>query len=522
MVTSRIPVPVQLTSLDFDMAFERMVELVGSLYPWLDLEQRAELARMHLESMSHLSGHFHYYLNRLGRESRWGTASERTNLLSMLKLVGYRPATATAATTTLRFTLPAAASADVVIPSGTIVRTEDVADPVRFQTLAELVIHAGDTVGEVSAENSETVTETYISDGTPFQRFRLGSSPYLDDSMTITTPLGTWSEKTNFLRSGANDRHFVTTVDSQERVTVVFGNSRTGAIPTSPIQFTYKIGGGAAGRLPANALVEPESSFADVNGSAVTIAVTNTSATTGGNPRESDAEVKTNAPAYVEVAQRAVSRSDYERAARTVSGVAYALMLTRNEDPAVLENEGFLFIVPNDGGDASTELLTAVASLFGDNVAVGSGGVYVTLPEGTTPKTTTFQLRVRSAAYKTINLYSKAFVRKGARIATVQAAIEAAYAAFFAPLVEARSIGINADGLVPNPRVNFGYYLQDIDGVPTGHFPISDIEKLVASVTGVRELGDGPLDLRLNNLARNVSLTRYEFPKAGTVELLLL
>jgi hypothetical protein len=522
MVTPRIPQPVQLTSLDFDMAFERMTELVGSLYPWLDLENRAELARMHLEAMAHLSGHFHYYLNRIGRESRWGTAVERTNLLALLKLVNYRPRTASAAHTTERFTLASAAAANVVIPAGTVVRTLEVAEPVRFQTLAELVIPAGETVGEAQAENSETIAETYISDGTPFQRFRLGSSPYLDGSMQISTPLGTWSEVTNFLRSNGNDRHFVTTIDSQERVTVVFGNNRSGAIPTSPIQFTYKIGGGVAGRLPAGALVELEGSISDVNGDAVTVTVTNPSATTGGDARESDAEIKVNAPAFVEVAQRAVSRSDYERAARQVPGVAFALMLTRNEDPAVLENEGFLFVVPDDGGTASNELLTSVASLFGDNVAVGSGGVYVALPEGPTPKTTTFQLRVRPAAYKVIDVYAKVFMRKGYRAATVQAAVETAYSNYFAPLVEARSIGINADGLVPNPRVNFGYYLQDVDGVPTGHFPLSDIKAMLVATTGVRELGDGPLDVRLNDEPRNVDLARYEFPKAGTVNLLLL
>ncbi len=522
MVTSRIPQPVELTDLDFDMALQRMVELVGSLYPWLDLEKRAELARMHLEAMSHLSSHFHYYLNRIGRESRWGTATERTNLLSSLKLVNYRPRTNAAATTTELFTLAVPAAADVVITAGSFVRTLDIAEPIRFQTLAELVIPTGQTTGEVTVEHSETIEETYVSDGTPFQRFRLGSAPYLEDTMQITTPLGTWTERTNFLRSGANDRHFVTTIDSQERVTVVFGNARTGAIPTSPIQFTYKIGGGVAGRLPPDALTELEGSFSDVNGNAVTITVTNPEATEGGEPRESDAEIKVNAPASVEIAQRAVSRTDYENAARQVPGVARALMLTRNEDPAVLENEGFLFIVPNDGGDASTELLTAVALLFGDNVAVGSAGVYVSLPEGPTPKTTTFQLRVRSAAYKVINLYAKGFVRKGARTATVQAAIEANYASYFAPLVEARTIGINADGLVPNPRVNFGYYLQDVDGVPTGHFPISDIRAMLATTTGVRELGDGPLDVLLNGEARNVDITRYEFPKAGTVSLLLL
>ncbi len=521
-VTPRFPAPIDLTDLDFRMAFDRMVELIGSIYPWLDLESRAETARLHLEAMAHLSGHFHFYLNRLGRESRWGTATERTHLLALLKLIGYRPRTATAATTPEQFTLTAAAAATVTFPVGTFVRTPDVVEPVRFQLLEELVINTGDTVAEGLVEHSETRVETYVSDGTPFQRFRMGSSPYLDGTMQIDTPLGTWTEVSNFLRSASGDRHFVTTIDSQERVSVVFGNAHTGAIPTSPITFTYKTGGGTAGRLPADALTVIEGSFADANGNAVTVQVTNLNATDGGDPRESDAEIKVNAPAFVEIAQRAVSRSDYERAALRVSGVAFALMLTRNEDPAVLENEGFLFIVPSDGSVASTPLLTEVASLFGDNVAVGSSGVYVTMPEGPTPKTTTFQLRVRPAAYKLIDLFVKAFVRKGASIATVQSAITAAYAAYFAPMVSARSAGLNVDGDVPNPRINFGYYLQDIDGVPTGHFPISDIETMVATVTGVRELGDGPTDLLLNGEPRNVTLERYEFPKAGSVNLLLL
>ena len=521
-VASRIPVPVELTSLDFDMAFDRMVELVGSLYPWLDLESRAETARLHLESMAHLSSHFHYYLNRLGNNSRWGTAIERTQLLSLLKLVGYRPRTASAATVTETFTLASAAVADVVFPAGTQVHTPDVAEPIRFQLLSALTIPAGQTSSEAIVEHSDTRNETYFSNNTPFQRFRMGSNAYLDGTMTIVTPLGSWSEVTNFLRSSANDRHFVTTIDSQERVTVVFGNSRTGAIPTSPIQFTYKTGGGTTGRLPSGALSEIDGSISDANGNAVTVTVTNASATSGGNPRETDAEIKVNAPAYVEVAARAVSRTDYERSAIALTGISHALHLTRNEDTAVLENEGFLFIVPDDGNDASTDLLTTVAGLFGDAVAVGSGGVYVTLPEGDTPKTTTFQLRVRSAAFKTIDLYAKVVKKKGYTSTRVQAAIEAAFAEYFAPLVLARSIGIKADGSVPNPRINFGYYLQAADGTPTGHFPLSDLRKLVASVDGVLELGDGPVDMLLNGEARNLPLERYEFPKAGTVSLLLV
>lgn len=513
--------PPTLTDLDFNMAFNRLVELAKSLYPWLDLESRADVVRLHLEAMSHISGHFHYYLNRLGRGSRWGTATERSHLISLLKIVGYRPRTATAAVVTQRFTLESVAVADVVFPIGTIVRTEDVANPIRFQLMEQVTIPAGSTVGTGTVEHSESKTETYLSAGTPFQRFRMGSSPYIDSTMTCETSLGPWSEVSNFLRSASNDRHFATAIDSQERVTITFGNGKTGAVPIGPITFSYRIGGGIAGRLPAGALSVLDGNTSDANGNAVSVVVTNPLSTDGGNDRESDAEIKVNAPASTEVSSRAVSRSDYEREAMQISGVAFALMLTRNEEAAVLENEGFLFIVPDDGTDASIELLTAVASRFGDNVAVGSSGVYVTIAEGATPKTCTFQLRVRSAAYKTIDLYAKAFVRKGANKNTVRAAIESAFAAYFSPIVSAQSIGLDVDGNVKNPRLNFGFYLQDIDGIPTGHFPISDIETMVTTTPGVRELGDGPVDLTLNGLPRNVALERYQFPKAGTVLLVL-
>ncbi len=521
-VVSRIPAPVDVTNLDFDMAFGRLVELVGSLYPWLDLESRAEVARMHMEAMAHVGGHFHFYLNRMGRESRWGTANERTHLLAALKLIGYRPATAKAAIVSERFTLIEALALDVPIPAGTFVRTDSSTDPIRFQTLAAAIIPAGSLSVDVSVEHSESVIETYLSNGRPFQRFRLGSSPYLDGSLVITTPLGAWAEVDNFLASTAVDRHFVTQVDSQDRVTVIFGNNRTGQVPTNPIEFAYKIGGGILGRLPAGALKVADGAFADTAGNAASITVTNPLATSGGEDRESEAAIKQNAPGFLTVQRRAVSRVDYEAIAKRVPGVAFALMLTRNESTSILENEGFLFVVPSDGSVASDELLALVAAQFGDDVAVGASGVYVTLPEGDTPKTVTFQLRVRPAAYKPVDLFAKVYMRKGARPAVVQAAVEAAYSSFFAVMVDASTVeGSTTSGLIPNPRITFGYYLQDVDGEPTGHFPISDVEAMLVAVTGVRELGDGPDDLTLNEVPRNVSIEPFEFPIAGTVTLQL-
>lgn len=505
-MATTIPAPVDYTDLDFDSLLARLKALLASVFPDLNLEDTAELASILLSAKAHIGDVLAYYLRRQGREARIATATQRASLVALCKLIGYRPAGATAAIATETFTLAAAAAADVTLPKGTRVRTEAASSPVRYQLLEDLVIPAGQTTVSATVEHSEFASDLFSSTRAASQRFVLSRTPYLDSSAVVTAGNGIYAEVQNFLSSTSTDRHFMTVVDQRDRCTVIFGDGKSGSIPVGTISVSYKTGGGRAGRVGANTLRQLEVSFSDANGNAVRISVTNAAASSGGDDRESSAMIKLLAPESLRVLERCVAREDYEIVARKVPGVARALHLTRNEDEAVQENEGFVWIVPTDGGTPSQALLDAVAAQYA--------------PDGLFPCTNTYQVRTRAAVYKTFDVLAVVFLRKGYAAATVRAAILGRLQKFFAVMVDARDVGIEADGEVPNPKIDFGYYLQDEDGEPTGLLALSDVENEVRDTPGVLRLGAGAGDFTLNGVRSDGVIGVREFPKLGTVQLI--
>lgn len=501
-----LPAPVDYTDIDFDTLFARLNELLGSVFPDLNVDDAAELANLLLSASAHIGDVSMYYLRRQGREARIVTATQRKSLVGLCKLIGYQPPGATAAIATEAFTLAAAAVADVTLPRGTKVTTEQATDPVKFQLLADLVIPAGQTMATATVEHSEFASDAFSSTRAPNQRFVLSKTPYLDDSAAVTAGNGAYTQVRNFLASTAADRHFMVVVDQLDRCTVIFGDGRKSAIPSGTITVSYKIGGGSGGRVAAGALRVLDGSFTDANGNPVRISVTNAAASSGGDDRQSSAMIKLLAPESIRVLRRCVAREDYEIAARQVPGVARALHLTSNEDDAVLENEGFVWVVPTDGGTASQSLLDAVAAQYA--------------PTGPLPCTNTYQVRTRAAQYKTVDVFAVVFVRKGYAPDTVRASILQALSEFFAVMIEARKVRVDATGAIPNPQIDFGYYLQDEDGEPTGLLALSDVENAVRDTAGVLRLGAGASDFLLNGLRADPVLAVREFPKLGTVTLI--
>ncbi len=501
-----LPAPVDYTDIDFDSLFARLKVLLASVFPDLHVDDTAELANILLSGKAHVGDVLMYYLRRQGREARITTATQRGNLVALCKLIGYKPPGATAATLDERFTLAAPTAGDVPLPAGTIVKTADVTDPIEFQLLADLVIEAGETEATASAENSAQATDAFSSSRAPTQRFVLSSAPYLDESATITAGNGTYTRVENFLASTPTDRHFTEVVDQRDRCTITFGDGVNGAIPTGTISVTYKTGGGAAGKVDANTVTVLPGNFTDSLGNPVRISVTNPERSSGGTDRQSSALIRILAPESLRVLERCVAREDYEIAAKRVPGVARALHLSRDQDEAVQENEGYTWVVPEDGGTASAALLAQVAAQYAE--------------DGPLPGTTTYRVHTVAAPYKTVDVLAVVWIRKGYAAAVVRQSILDALESFFAITVSARSIGQNVDGDVPNPLIDFGYYLQDADGEPTGFLAFSDIQNAVRDAAGVLRVGAGAGEFLLNGERADVELVPREFPQLGTVSII--
>lgn len=516
------------TALDFISLRDRMVELGKSRFPSIDWDSELVPERWLIEQFAFVGERLGFYNANNARESHLGTAVQRRSQIAHAKVVAEALLGARAARATVTFSIAATTTGDVVFPAGTTTpRTEEVTDPIRFQLLADVTIAAGQTSASGTVEHSEPHEDVFTSTDRPNQEFILSQTPYLEDrsddvSTVVTAANGSYTRVDSFLESTASDRHFTVTVDNLDRATLRFGNGTSGAIPTGNVTVTYRTGGGAAGNVPDGAIKVLEGQWTDSLGNAVTVTVTNAAAAEGGDDRESVAEARERLPRAARTREVAVAREDYEDAALQVAGVARALALTRAEDATVDENTVIVYPVPTAGGAPSDALKTLVRAQF------------LQVSGYPAPPYRAFQnldLRVQTPLYTTINVRTKVYLRAGVTGSVGKARIVAALTDYFSPTITAarlielaplvaRARGVTAaDGtaVLNNPLVNFGYYLQDVDGEPIGSYPLDDIRNLIHDVPGVARVAGDSEGLLLNDVAQDAALEAWGFPVLGTV-----
>ena len=492
-----LPASIDYTDKDFDAIRARLISLVKSVFPdWSDFSV-ASFGNILLEMYAFVGDVVTFYLDNQARESRLVTATQRKNVIALARMLGYKLHGAQAATARVEISLAKPPAADVTIPAGTIVRTQEVTEPVRFQLLSDAVIPAGadPPVVSATAEHSKTHTQLYDSRGLADLDVILDHTPYLDGSAQVSAAVGAYEERDSLLGSGPNDRHFTVLVDQNDRATVRFGNGTSGAPPTGTVRITYKTGGGAGGNVDAGRLVVIEGAFADAHGNPVQVSVINPDPASGGADRQTVAAAKLLVPESLRALARTVAREDFEVNARRVPGVARALMLTSNEDATIEENTGILYIIPHGGGPPTPALKNQVLRMV----------------TGTYPCTLTFQVRVQEPVYRTLDVEARIYLKQGHAPAAVRDRVRANLDAMFRLT--------KPDG-TPNQLVDFGFNIKDAAGNPVGEIAWSDVFNVIRDTEGVRKIGDRHGDLKLGGLPADIKLGIKEFPVLGTVALI--
>ncbi len=491
-----LPDSVDYTAKDFDSLRARVISLLQSVFPdWTDFDV-ASFGNVLLEMYAFVGDVLTFYQDNLARESRLVTATQRKSVMALARMLGYRLHGAQAATAQVELQLARPPAAPVTFPANTLVRTQEVTEPIRFQLLAPVTLPAGANPPRVLAlaEHSKTHTQLCDSRGLADLEVHLDFSPYLDGSARVTTPQGAFSEVDSFLDSSPQELHFVVSVDQNDRATLRFGNGVSGLPPSGPLTLTYKTGGGSAGNVDAERLVVIEGAFKDAHGNPVQVSVRNPAPASGGSDRQTVASAKLLAPESLRALTRSVAREDFEINARRLPGVARALMLTSNEDPSISENSGILYVIPKGGGMPTPALKNQVLRQVTE--------VY--------PCTLTFQVSVQDPVYRPLSFDARLFLRQGSSAAEVRERIREHLAAYFR---------VSEPDGTPNPRVDFGFNLKDAEGNPVGEVAWSDIFNVIRDTPGVRKMGSARLDLTLNGLPADVKLNVREFPVLASVTL---
>lgn len=463
---SIFPRSLDYTSKDFDSLRFRVQSLITSVFPtWTDF-QVTNFGNILLDAFAWMTDVLCFTQDNQAGESRIAAVTQRRNLLALVKLLAYKPEGASAATVDQTFT-GVGLVATAIIPAGTVIKTQS-ETPVEFQLLNPVTLTIAQPTAIGAIENSKAQDETFQASGQPNQQIVSGQVPYLDGSSTITDGVGLWTPVDNFLDSGPTDRHFTVDVDNNDRATVTFGDSVSGALPTGTIAWVYKTGGGASGNVEAGSINKIDDTLVDLLSNSITVVTTNVDAASGGNDRETAAITKLKAPNSIRAPRTTVAREDYEIHALEVPGVDRALMLSNDEDSTIALDHGSLYVVPSGTGFPSAVLKQKVKDIC----------------TVTFPNPMTFALTVEDTQYLDVGVLARVSFEKGidtdAKRSAVKQAIIASLRTYFDPT--------DADGN-PNPLIDFGQNLAKFDGSPSGLLPLSDLFNAVRDTTGVRKVG---------------------------------
>lgn len=520
-----LPVSADYTDKDFESVRRRLYALIASVFPtWTD-SSVANFGNLLLEMFAWTQDVLGFYQDNQAIESRITTAAQRKNLLALAKLVNYEPSTAIAAQTLVRFTgSPAPVGGDTVVLGGStnpfpiVVETGE-GDAVQFELQDTVTLTAANASAGVwgTVENSETHSEVFASEGLLGQEITLSRTPYLGGSAAITADNGGYSEVASFLNSSATDRHFTVHTSNADAAIIRFGNMVSGQLPSGSILVTYKTGGGSVGNVEANAIIKINGSFQTENGTAITISVLNESvAATGGADRETEAQIRENAPLSLRVLTRAVCRDDFEILAIKVGGMARALMLTNSEDSNLPVNTGFFYLVPEAARGQQVGFATPAKM---DEVLRRIKTDY--------PWPTSFAVVLRPPTFVDVSIRAIIYLKKGYSEAQVAAQVIEAYRDYFALY--------NTDGTT-NHRVDFGYRYTTGAADEAKVLPLSDLENCLRDCVGIHRLGVYAEDFTVGATTDNntgviatrvaagshvdIPLEKFEFPRFVSVTLI--
>ncbi|MCR2815097.1 putative baseplate assembly protein [Microbacterium jiangjiandongii] len=352
-----LPIP-NLDDRDFDRLLADAKALIAARSPeWTDLSP-SDPGMTLLEVFAYLTDTLLYRVNRIPEKA----------FVQFLELIGVRVLPPAAASVDLVFSLPAPATADVVVPRGSRVSTarSDADSPV-FSTAADARIAIGAQSVIVRAFAGDVVDGEELGTGTgkPGQTLHVAHPP-------ITLPTGDvfdlvigvqaapgelanreparesdglpyriWTEVEHFGApppQGAETHLY--TVDRAEGVITFapaaqIADPTTGELTTQPLALAevpapgrrilawYRHGGGANGNVAAGTLTVLKDAVPGVT-------VTNPAAATGGRDRETLENAMIRGPQSIHTLDRVVTARDYEQFAVAASGgVSRARAVTR-------------------------------------------------------------------------------------------------------------------------------------------------------------------------------------------------
>lgn len=261
-----------------------------------------------------------YYLNMVGTEAFFDTATLRESVTSHAKLLNYTPRSITPSKATVNIKLNISNNAifTTVLPKYTTFSSSTSNGVFTFSTNEDYIISRNSNnefISPINIYEGFLVTEKFVANNTiSNQRFVISNQAVDSSSIAVsvresnTAPISHTYTKTSVLYGlNSSSNNFFVQAAQGDRYEICFGDNVFGRKPTTGnlIEVTYRVSSGSK--------VNGANSFTmTTNNLGYTANVTTQLVASGGVEQESVSSIKFNAPKIFQAQDRAVTKNDYK------------------------------------------------------------------------------------------------------------------------------------------------------------------------------------------------------------------
>lgn len=285
----------------------------------------SSIAIMLIENWAFIADTLSFKLDQIVNELFVDTVTEVENIFRLSRLVGFQPTPPIAARSMWIAQINNVLSTDIFIETPIRIDIPSEGNPTSIELFAmnsdgeplydeDIIIPAGSKFNKtIMGIEGRTIEEEFSGTGEVAQTIQLSFLPVIYDSIRVEVDGQIWNQVEYFTDSQPRTEYRVE-FNSQYQAFVMFGNNRTGIIPSngSRILVTYRIGGGTVGNIVTGAITTQRQVVVD--GLDFTIPITYRNYTKGeyGYAGDTIEDIRRKLPRWIKTQDRAVTGQDYK------------------------------------------------------------------------------------------------------------------------------------------------------------------------------------------------------------------
>jgi hypothetical protein len=329
------------TQYSFDDVVAQLIDKLKEMDAWRDTYQSSN-GQVMIDLLAYVMNLVMYSMERRAEESYLDTSRLRSSIIRLVTLLDYKIDRPVSSTGVIRVSIPSTRGYDIYIPKWTQFQSSD---GYKFSASQDYYLTAGTLYVDVNVIQGIKGELTVTSNGLENQSINIPFINVENTSIILTVDSVTWDEVDTFLNSVGTDTVYKVVLESDDTVTIHFGNNIQGKAPdfNSSIYITYVKSDGAAGNVYASGqIVTIFDKIYDSHGSQVTNAtVTNSGTLLGAADAESTEHIRYYAPKLFAAGQRAVTKVDFKAMITGYNGVADAIVWGERENGLVPDYNQF-------------------------------------------------------------------------------------------------------------------------------------------------------------------------------------